>query len=90
MASNETNGKPDNFVFTAEALQKTPSSMGMATRAIHADDFLSPHHAIAPAIHATVCYRYSRNPDNLVPKVTDDLNAPFDSHAYARGLDAQL
>jgi hypothetical protein len=41
MASNETNDKPDNFVFTAEALQKTPSSMGMATRAIHADDFLS-------------------------------------------------
>ncbi|KAJ4127398.1 hypothetical protein NW765_017350 [Fusarium oxysporum] len=73
MASNETNGKPDNFVFTAEALQKTPSSMGMATRAIHADDFLSPHHAIAPPIHATVCYRYSRNPDNLVPKVTDDF-----------------
>lgn len=73
MASNETNGKPDNFVFTAEALQKTPPSMGMATRAIHADDFLSPHHAISPAIHVTVCYRYPRNPDNLVPKVTDDV-----------------
>jgi len=73
MASNETNGKPDDFVFTAEALQKAQTSMAMATRAIHADDFVSPHHAIAPAIHVTFCYRYSRNPDNLVLKVTDDV-----------------
>lgn len=75
MASNETNGKPDNFVLTAEALQRALPSMGMATRAIHADDFVSPHRAIAPAMHVAVNYRYARDPDNLVPMVNDDVSA---------------
>ncbi|KAF9693520.1 hypothetical protein EKO04_008107 [Ascochyta lentis] len=58
--------------------------MAPATRAIHADDFYSPHRAIAPAMHVAVNYRYARDPDDLVPMENRDPNAPHDSHTYAR------
>ncbi|KAF2844430.1 cystathionine gamma-synthase [Plenodomus tracheiphilus IPT5] len=71
-------------VLTAESLQNALSDMAPATRAIHADDFYSPHQAIAPAMHVAVNYRYARDPDNLVPMENLDPNAPHDSHTYAR------
>ncbi|KAF5676166.1 cystathionine beta-lyase [Fusarium heterosporum] len=76
--------KSGNFVLTAEALNKALPSFHFSTQAVHADDFVSPHRAIAPAMHSAVNYRYARDPDNLVEMENDDPNAPFDSHVYSR------
>jgi hypothetical protein len=60
---------------TAEALNNALSEMHMATRAIHADDFVSPHRAIAPGMHTAVNFRYARDPDELVPEENKDVRA---------------
>ncbi|KAF5013346.1 hypothetical protein FDECE_649 [Fusarium decemcellulare] len=73
-----------DFILTDEALSGALPQTAMATKAIHADDFYSPHRAIAPGIHVAVNYRYARDPDNLVPMENDDPNAPNDSHVYSR------
>ncbi|CAG9945071.1 unnamed protein product [Clonostachys rosea f. rosea IK726] len=84
MAANSDNADASNFVLTADALNQALPLMGPSTRAVHADDFYSPHRAIAPGMHVAVNYRYARNPDDLVPMKNDDPNAPYDSHIYSR------
>jgi hypothetical protein len=76
MASNEARNKKPSFVLTADALNQALPLMGMSTRAIHADDFHSPHRAIAPGMHVAVNYRYARNPDDLVPMKNEDVRTP--------------
>lgn len=49
--------------------------MHPATRAIHADDFVSSHRAIAPGMHTAVNFRYSRDPEELVPEENKDVRA---------------
>lgn len=53
--------------------------MSMATRAVHADDFVSPHRAIAPAMHVAVNFRYARDPEDLVPEENKDVRVPAQS-----------
>ncbi|KAJ5733889.1 hypothetical protein N7493_002675 [Penicillium malachiteum] len=72
------------FVLTAEALNKALPTMHPTTRAIHADDFVTPHRAIAPGMHTAVNFRYARDPEHLVPEENKDPNAPDDSHVYSR------
>ncbi|KAJ4229111.1 hypothetical protein NW759_003834 [Fusarium solani] len=84
MASNEGSKKSGNFVLTAEALSEALPKFHFSTQAVHADDFVSSHRAIAPAMHPAVNYRYARDPDDLVEMENDDPNAPFDSHVYSR------
>ncbi|KAJ3470529.1 hypothetical protein MRS44_000628 [Fusarium solani] len=48
MGSVQEDATSKNFVLTAQALHKALPRMGMATRAIHVDNFSSPHRAIAP------------------------------------------
>jgi hypothetical protein len=55
----------ENFILTGEALDEALPNMSMATKAIHGDDFYSPHRAIAPGMHVAVNYRYARDPENL-------------------------
>ncbi|EWZ79997.1 hypothetical protein BFJ63_vAg14447 [Fusarium oxysporum f. sp. narcissi] len=68
----QEDSKSRNFVLTAQALHAALPKMAMATRAIHADDFASPHRAIAPPIQVTLI---GGKPQH---------NAPFDSHIYSR------
>ncbi|KAJ5949383.1 hypothetical protein N7454_000967 [Penicillium verhagenii] len=73
-----------NFVLTAEALNKALPDMHPSTRGIHADDFFTPHRAIAPGMHTAVNFRYARDADDLVPEENNDPNNPNDSHVYSR------
>ncbi|KAJ5682890.1 hypothetical protein N7462_006055 [Penicillium macrosclerotiorum] len=84
MGSLETMEDASGFVLTSEALNDALSDMAMATRAVHADDFVSPHRAIAPAMHVAVNFRYARDADQLVPEENKDPNNPYDSHVYSR------
>jgi hypothetical protein len=73
MASNEGSKKSGNFVLTAEALSEALPKFHFSTQAVHADDFVSSHRAIAPAMHPAVNYRYARDPDDLVEMENDDV-----------------
>ncbi|KAF9876441.1 Cys/Met metabolism PLP-dependent enzyme [Colletotrichum karsti] len=64
----------------ADGLRK----LSLATRTVHADDGISAHRAIAPAIHVSTTYRYSSNPDDLRSGENTDPSAPGDSHIYSR------
>lgn len=41
--------------------------MGASTRALHVDDALNVVTDVAPPIHVATTFRYSDNPDDLVP-----------------------
>lgn len=73
----------------AETLDKALPSMSMATRAIHADDFVSPHRAIAPAMHVAVNFRYARDPDDLVPEENKDVS-PINPSMVLASLESHL
>jgi cystathionine gamma-synthase len=62
------------FILTAEALNKALPKMHVSTRAIHADDFISSHRAIAPGMHTAVNFRYARDPEDLVPEENEDAS----------------
>ncbi|KAJ5397084.1 Cys/Met metabolism PLP-dependent enzyme [Penicillium cosmopolitanum] len=74
----------DKFILTGDALDRALPNMSMATKAIHGDDFYSPHRAIAPGMHVAVNYRYARDPESLKYMDNLDPNAPNDSHIYSR------
>lgn len=78
MVANAAGNDSPKFVLTGEALEKALPGMSMSTRAIHADDFHSPHRAIAPGMHVAVNFRYARDPDDLVPMQNEDVcTTPF-------------
>ncbi|KAL0936515.1 cystathionine gamma-synthase [Colletotrichum truncatum] len=58
--------------------------LSLATRSVHADDGISAHRAIAPAIHVSTTFKYTPNPDELRAGENTDPNAPGDSHIYSR------
>ena len=39
--------------------------LSLASRSVHADDYINNHQAVAPPLHVSTTYRYSRNPDDL-------------------------
>ncbi|TXT08634.1 hypothetical protein VHUM_02762 [Vanrija humicola] len=63
---------------------KDVSSLGLASRSVHADDGLSAHRAIAPAVHVSTTFAYSSDPDALKRWDNTDPAAPHDSHSYSR------
>ncbi|KAJ5108747.1 hypothetical protein N7456_005422 [Penicillium angulare] len=71
-------------VLTPESLAEALPQMAISTQAIHADDFVSSHRAIAPAMHVAVNYRYARDPSQLVPGENADPNAPYEPFVYSR------
>lgn len=64
----------DKWVLTAEALNEALPNMAPATKAIHADDFVSAHRGIAPGMHVAVNYRFARHPDQLVQGQNKDVS----------------
>ncbi|RSM04207.1 hypothetical protein CDV31_010135 [Fusarium ambrosium] len=73
MGSVQEDTTSKNFFLTAQALGNALSKMGMATRAIYADDPSSPPRAIEPPMQVAANYRYHRDPPN----------PPFDSRIYS-------
>ncbi|KAJ2965356.1 hypothetical protein NQ176_g10659 [Zarea fungicola] len=74
------------------------SGLTLASRLIHADDGISTHRAVAPAMHVSTTFRYNNDPEALQPEVYTDASttsmnkrasqtrplAPQDSHVYSR------
>ncbi|TWU77080.1 hypothetical protein ED733_008075 [Metarhizium rileyi] len=67
--------------------------LSLSSRTVHADDSISAHRAVAPAMHVSTTFRYHDDPEELKhssdpTKLGDgnnlDPNAPLDSHIYSR------
>ncbi|KAI0136424.1 Cys/Met metabolism PLP-dependent enzyme-domain-containing protein [Xylariales sp. AK1849] len=58
--------------------------LSLSTQTIHADDFLNSHQDVAPPMHVSTTFRYSRNPDELKQWANENPNNPHDSHIYSR------
>jgi hypothetical protein len=41
--------------------------LSLASRSIHADDYVNTHPAVAPPMHVSTTFRYENDPDKLVP-----------------------
>ena len=50
-----------------ELAEEFTSKLSLASRSVHADDYINNHQAVAPPMHVSTTFRYSRNPDDLVP-----------------------
>ncbi|KAJ2986012.1 hypothetical protein NUW58_g5235 [Xylaria curta] len=64
MAGEETNGAEpvkQDVATQASRLQH----LSLAAQTIHADDYLNAHNGVAPPMHVSTTFRYSRNPDDL-------------------------
>ncbi|KAM3086762.1 hypothetical protein ACMFMG_000886 [Clarireedia jacksonii] len=60
------------------------ASLSLSSQTIHADDFLNKGQDVAPPLHVSTTFRYSNDPDALVPADEVDVSVPFDSHIYSR------
>jgi hypothetical protein len=60
------------------------SKMSFSSRAIHADDYLNDGQDVAPPLHVSTTFRYSRNPDKLVALAHATVR--FSSHPAIRIL----
>ncbi|KAL1406260.1 hypothetical protein Q8F55_007956 [Vanrija albida] len=60
---------------------KDVAHLGLSSRLVHADDGLSAHRAIAPALHVSTTFAYGPDPDAL--RSTDPAH-PHDTHYYSR------
>lgn len=64
MAAGESNGT-EPAQQDAVALASRLQHLSLSAQAIHADDFLNSHAAVAPPMHVSTTFRYSRNPEDL-------------------------
>lgn len=50
--------------------------LSLSSKTIHADDFLNKGQDVAPPMHVSTTFRYSNNPDTLVPAAEVDVCLP--------------
>ncbi|RYO78872.1 hypothetical protein DL766_010313 [Monosporascus sp. MC13-8B] len=60
------------------------SPLSLSARAVHADDYLNSHQAVAPPMHVSTTFQFSRDPEKLEPWLNINPNNPHDSHVYSR------
>jgi hypothetical protein len=71
-AANGENAKQVRAVESAVS-QSSPGSnlplgkLSLGSLAVHGDDHISSHSAVAPALHVSTTFRYNKCPGNLVP-----------------------
>lgn len=56
------------------AQDDTKSKLSLASRLVHADDGISTHRAVAPAMHVSTTFRYNDDPDQLQPEIYTDAS----------------
>ncbi|KAI3316770.1 PLP-dependent transferase [Xylariaceae sp. AK1471] len=83
--SNGDNGTDQEPVKEdATTLASRLQHLSLSAQTVHADDFLNSHQAVAPPMHVSTTYRYSRNPEDLKPGTNISTYNPYDSHIYSR------
>lgn len=57
--------------------QTEKKTWGLASRAVHADDHVSTHRAVAPPMHVSTTFAYDKDPAKLVPNENVDVSTPL-------------
>ncbi|KAL2020675.1 hypothetical protein VTK56DRAFT_8071 [Thermocarpiscus australiensis] len=88
MASANANDRPGHSKTDVDGPSQIAAAFGkdlsLASRSVHADDHISTHQDVAPPLHVSTTFHYSRNPDELRPWFDADADAPRDSYIYSR------
>lgn len=86
MASDEvpTNLKdvssaPDGTAGARTGLDSSLARLSLASRAVHADEGIQSHRAVAPAMHVSTTFRYSDDPDALKAWDNTDVSVHLSS-----------
>lgn len=66
---------PSSEAPTSDQVQAGPNKLAaafgrqlsLASRSVHADDYTNTHPAVAPPMHVSTTFRYSENPNELLP-----------------------
>lgn len=53
------------------------ANLSLSSKTIHTDDFLNVGQDVAPPMHVSTTFRYSSNPDDLIPHADVDVRLPF-------------
>lgn len=61
----DTAGLPDVSKIEIATAPGPGTELSLASRAVHADDGISAHRAVAPAMHVSTTFRYHDDPDKL-------------------------
>ncbi|KAI1433659.1 pyridoxal phosphate-dependent transferase [Xylaria sp. CBS 124048] len=80
MASEETSSVKQDATALASRLQH----LSLSAQTVHADDFLNAHSAVAPPMHVSTTFRYSRNPEELQYLGNANSSVPHETHIYSR------
>ncbi|KAF4990033.1 hypothetical protein FGRMN_8734 [Fusarium graminum] len=75
---------PDGTAGARAGLDRAVAELSLASRAVHADNGIQSHRAVAPAMHVSTTFRYNDDPDALKAWDNTDPNNPLDSHVYSR------
>ncbi|PSR75533.1 Cys/Met metabolism PLP-dependent enzyme-domain-containing protein [Coniella lustricola] len=59
-------------------------TLSLSSLAVHGDDYINTHRAVAPPLHTSTTFRYSNDPAQLKQWDNTDPLAPHDSHIYSR------
>jgi hypothetical protein len=59
---------------SGHAVTAEKPALSMATRAVHGDDGIAVHRAVAPPMHVSTTYRYNSDPDQLQTWVNVDVS----------------
>lgn len=58
----------------------------LATLGVHADDALNNYTDVAPAIHVSTTFRYTSDPEKLIPISDEDVSRLSKSSVFLVGL----
>lgn len=71
--SSEASGLNGSQNAEDHSLDARLANLSLSSKSIHADDFLNKGQDVAPALHVSTTFRYSKNPDDLVPAADRDV-----------------
>lgn len=67
---------PDGTAADARSgLESSVAGLSLSSRAVHADDGIQSHRAVAPAMHVSTTFRYSDDPEQLKSWDNIDVSA---------------
>ena len=81
VSAPDSGGLPDVDKVDIAQVEAPAKNLGFASRTVHADDGISAHRAVAPAMHVSTTFKYNDDPDELSAWSNIDVSCP---HAMAR------
>ena len=64
-APNKVKTDADAYTGPEKLASAFDRPLALSSRAIHADDYINNHQAVAPPLHVSTTYRYSDDPEQL-------------------------